>query len=114
MDIWSVGTIFVELVWRAPFLPGETDMDQLKRIFTMLGSPSETEWPVSRGYDRQTLMTQGHTTLPDYHDMSGLPKQNWQSIIASLGQEGIDLIVGLLRLGPTRRPSARQVTTERC
>jgi len=47
VDIWSVGTIFVELVWRAPFLPGESDMDQLKRIFTMLGSPNEMDWPVS-------------------------------------------------------------------
>ena len=86
-------------------------MDQLKRIFTMLGSPNEIEWPVRRlSQIRATSDFQGFTALPDYHDMSGLPKQNWQSIIASLGQDGIDLVVDLLRLGPTRRPSAIQVS----
>ena len=42
-----MGTIFVELVWRAPFLPGTSDIDQVKRIFQMMGSPEERDWPVS-------------------------------------------------------------------
>jgi hypothetical protein len=45
--MWSVGTIFVELVWRAPYLPGNSDVDQMKRIMQMMGSPDEATWPVS-------------------------------------------------------------------
>lgn len=48
VDIWSVGTIFAELMLRTPYMPGETDMDQLKTIFRALGTPTEEEWPVSR------------------------------------------------------------------
>ena len=46
VDIWSVGTIFAELMLRIPYLPGESDMDQLKTIFRALGTPTEEDWPV--------------------------------------------------------------------
>lgn len=46
VDIWSVGTIFAELMLRIPYLPGESDMDQIKTIFRALGTPTEEEWPV--------------------------------------------------------------------
>lgn len=47
VDIWSVGCIFAELMLRIPYLPGESDMDQLKTIFRALGTPTEEDWPVS-------------------------------------------------------------------
>jgi serine/threonine protein kinase len=46
VDIWSVGTILAELMLRIPYLPGESDMDQLKTIFRALGTPTEEDWPV--------------------------------------------------------------------
>lgn len=33
IDMWAVGCILAELLLRAPFLPGESDLDQLTRIF---------------------------------------------------------------------------------
>jgi cyclin-dependent kinase 7 len=45
--MWSIGCIFAELMLRTPYLPGESDMDQLKIIFRALGTPTEEEWPVS-------------------------------------------------------------------
>lgn len=47
VDIWSVGCIFAELMLRTPFLPGDSDIDQLDVINRALGSPTEEEWPVS-------------------------------------------------------------------
>lgn len=47
VDIWSVGCIFAELMLRIPYLPGESDMDQLNTIFRALGTPTEEDWPVS-------------------------------------------------------------------
>ena len=46
VDMWSVGCIFAELMLRTPYLPGESDMDQLKTIFRALGTPTEEDWPV--------------------------------------------------------------------
>ena len=53
VDIWSVGCIFAELMLRIPYLPGETDMDQLKTTFRALGTPTEEEWPVSHTNNRE-------------------------------------------------------------
>lgn len=47
IDIWAVGCILAELLLRVPFLPGESDLDQLDRIIQVLGAP-EKVWPVSK------------------------------------------------------------------
>ena len=41
------------LLLRIPFLAGETDLDQLAKIFQAMGTPTEESWP-------------NHTKLPDY------------------------------------------------
>ena len=46
IDIWSVGCILGELLLRSPLFPGESDLDQLTKIFQVLGSPTEETWPV--------------------------------------------------------------------
>lgn len=45
VDIWAAGCIFAELMLRTPFLPGDSDLNQLSTIFRALGTPSD--WPVS-------------------------------------------------------------------
>ena len=54
IDMWSAGCIFTELanVGRLLF-PGNDVDDQLKRIFRLLGTPTEEQWPAM-------------TKLPDY------------------------------------------------
>ncbi|XP_071586580.1 cyclin-dependent kinase 7 isoform X2 [Heliangelus exortis] len=45
VDMWAVGCILAELLLRMPFLPGDSDLDQLTRIFETLGTPTEEQWP---------------------------------------------------------------------
>merc|ERR1712217_647430 len=45
VDIWSVGCIFSEMVNGRPLFPGNTDTDQLQKIFKIMGTPSEQSWP---------------------------------------------------------------------
>jgi len=47
VDMWAVGCILAELLLRTPFLPGDSDLDQLNKIFQALGTPTEENWPVS-------------------------------------------------------------------
>lgn len=36
IDMWAVGCILAELLLRVPFLPGESDLDQLTKIFQVI------------------------------------------------------------------------------
>jgi len=45
VDIWSVGTIFVEMITKKPLFMGDSEFDQIFRIFRILGTPNETMWP---------------------------------------------------------------------
>lgn len=43
MDVWAIGCIFCEILGRRPLFDGRDHMDQLKRIFEVIGYPSEEE-----------------------------------------------------------------------
>jgi cyclin-dependent kinase len=53
VDMWSIGCIFAEMSNRTPLFPGDSEIDEIFRIFRILGTPNETHWP-------------GVTSLPDY------------------------------------------------
>lgn len=44
VDIWSVGCIFAELITREQLFIGNGEIDQLSKIFSVLGPPSEDNW----------------------------------------------------------------------
>ena len=39
---------FPELMLRTPYFAGDTDIDQLAKIFAALGTPTEEKWPVNK------------------------------------------------------------------
>ena len=39
VDIWAVGCILAELLLRVPFLAGDSDLDQLSKIFQVASFP---------------------------------------------------------------------------
>lgn len=45
VDMWSVGCIFAELLIGDYFLEGTSEIDQLTKIFTLLGLPTRAKWP---------------------------------------------------------------------
>ncbi|KAJ8267527.1 hypothetical protein COCON_G00126990 [Conger conger] len=45
VDLWSVGCIFAEMFRRRPLFRGNSDVDQLGKIFDVLGVPSMDDWP---------------------------------------------------------------------
>jgi serine/threonine protein kinase len=47
MDVWSVGAVLAELISLCPLFPGTNDIDQMFRVFQVMGTPSPENWPVS-------------------------------------------------------------------
>jgi serine/threonine protein kinase len=45
LDVWSLGCIFAEMLTKKPLLPGDSEIDQLYKIFQFLGTPNEENWP---------------------------------------------------------------------
>ena len=41
VDMWATGCILAKLLLRLPFLPGDSDLDQLSKIFMARGTPNE-------------------------------------------------------------------------
>ncbi|KAH9169911.1 kinase-like domain-containing protein [Lactarius sanguifluus] len=94
VDIWSVGCIFAELMLRTPYLPGETDMDQLKTIFRALGTPTEEEWP-------------GHTKLPDYVSIGQFPRTPLRDLFTAATADTLNLLSKCIVYEPRKRISAK-------
>ncbi|RPA76374.1 Pkinase-domain-containing protein [Ascobolus immersus RN42] len=99
VDVWSLGTVFAELILRTPLLPGQSDLGQLSLIAKALGAPSERNWP-------------GVSALPDWvPPTEGGPEQGMDFFVgmfASVGVEGAELVRGMLRLDPKKRVTAEE------
>jgi len=96
IDMWSMGTIFAEMVNRRPLFQGDSEIDQLFRIFRVLRTPTEEIWP-------------DVTKLPDFK--ATFP--NWTTfelkpIMKNLGPAGMDLLEQMLIYDPSKRISARK------
>lgn len=115
VDIWSVGTIFAELMLRVPYLPGESDMDQIKTVFRALGTPTEEEWPVSEPniYIRNpltcTYRAKGYTKLPDYVAVGQFLKTPLRDLFTAASADTLNLLSRCLVYEPRKRISAKEV-----
>jgi len=95
VDIWSAGCIFAEMLAKRPLFPGDSEIDQLFRVFRTLGTPNEEVW-------------RGCTNLPDYK--SNFPKwvrQDLKKIIPEADPLAIDLLERMLIYEPNQRVSAK-------
>jgi serine/threonine protein kinase len=96
VDIWSVGCILAELCLKKPFFQGDYDIDQLFKIFKILGTPDKDSWPEI-------------TSMPHYKDT--FPKwsaKKLQDVLPNLDTNGIDLLAKMLCYDPNKRITAKQ------
>lgn len=95
VDIWSVGCIFAEMVNGRPLFPGNTDQDQLQKIFKVLGTPNETMWPSC-------------IELPDWKpDYPVFPAVEWNTVVPNLDAYGVDLLTLMLKYDPNQRVNGK-------
>ena len=90
VDVWAVGCILAELLLRIPFVAGDTDLDQLAKIFQAMGTPTEESWP-------------GHTKLPDFVQFKTYPLTLLSDIFTAASPDLIELMSHLLNVDPMQR-----------
>ena len=93
VDMWSVGCIFAELHRRAPYFPGNGEIDQLGKIISARGTPTEETWP-------------GVTSLPTYIPYNECAEKPLRENFAAASDDALALLGALLTMCPAKRISA--------
>lgn len=96
VDLWSIGCIFAEMVNQKPLFPGDSEIDQLFKIFQIRSTPNEENYP-------------GVSQLPDYKNIfPQWRRQDLSTIVPTLCPAGQDLLDRLLEYVPNKRISAKE------
>lgn len=97
VDMWSLGIIFAELFLLTPLFDGSSEVQNLFKMFEMLGTPNEDTWP-------------GVTKLEHYGSLYKFPRwaPSKESLIkkmkaAGADNDAADLVERLLRPNPLVR-----------
>mmetsp|Transcript_40668 Transcript_40668/g.100982 ORF Transcript_40668/g.100982 Transcript_40668/m.100982 type:complete len:360 (-) Transcript_40668:384-1463(-) len=95
VDMWSIGCIFAELVTHKPLFPGDSEINELLKIFQCLGTPSPDDWP-------------GVRTMPRYLDVY----ERWtatdlKSVLPRMHDNAVRLLARMLALWPDHRLKAQ-------
>jgi serine/threonine protein kinase len=94
VDMWSIGCIFAEMITRVPLFPGDSEIDQLFRIFRVLGTPNENIWP-------------GVSAYPDFKET--FPRWETRDLSTAVPKASplaIDLMTKMMAYEPSKRISA--------
>jgi len=96
IDTWSIGTIFAEMINKKPIFQGDSEIDELFKIFQILGTPTNAEW-------------EGVEDFPAYkREFPKWSRKDLAKIVPGLDRAGLDLLEKFLLYDPKTRISARK------
>lgn len=118
LDVWSLGCIYGEILSGGkPLFMGQGELDQINKIFSILGAPTEEKWPGAAKlplYNKVSYRVPSKSKLRDLFPSyvapggsSNNPNSNVRGII-SLTESGYNLLSGLLNMDPKQRTTARE------
>ncbi|KAL6945094.1 Cyclin-dependent kinase catalytic subunit [Hanseniaspora vineae] len=96
VDIWSMGCIFAEMCNRKPIFSGDSEIDQIFKIFRILGTPNDSVWP------DVVYLPDFKPTFPKWR------KQDLINVVKYLDNNGLDLLQQMLIYDPINRISAKR------
>ena len=125
VDIWTIGCVLAELALNEPLFTADTEIEQLFKIFSMLGTPEDWTTAGNIGearieFPKWQQVNISHAALPRKSDEFMqlcdilIPSREaaFQKLLrlsSVLGMEGMNLLEMLLNLDPQRRPTTEAV-----
>jgi len=95
VDIWSSGLIIGEMLKGHPIAAGDSEIDQLFKIFQILGTPDDSTW-------------NGVTNLPHFQFLfPRFPQADLYKCIPNAPTEAIELLYNLIQYDPKKRVCAQ-------
>lgn len=109
VDLWSVGCIFGELILggKEAIMQGQGELDQIDKIFTLLGGPTEQTWPAFEELPNAGLFRWKSSDIPQL-SLKFPVAQPLAGGRSFLDADGFALLEGLLTLDPSQRLTAAE------
>ncbi|KAL7079382.1 hypothetical protein ACQ4LE_001391 [Meloidogyne hapla] len=98
VDIWSVGCIMAELITGKTLFPGADHIDQLTRIMSVCGTPSEEFLKKISSEEARNYI----------RNMPRIERKNFKNFFQAATPEAVDFLEKTLNLDPDYRPTASQ------
>ncbi|KAI3792840.1 hypothetical protein L2E82_06731 [Cichorium intybus] len=95
VDLWAMGAIMAELFTLRPLFPGSSEADEIYKICSVIGSPTESTWHEG--------LELANTINYQFPELGGV---NLSSLIPSASKEAVNLISALCSWDPCKRPTA--------
>ncbi|KAL6047675.1 Cyclin-dependent kinase 11B [Balamuthia mandrillaris] len=97
VDMWSVGCIFAEMLLKVPLFKGKSELEQIDKIFRVLGTPDEQVWP-----DYPNL------PYPKRMKFRRYPRVLRETLRSTTTEAGFDLLSRMLHYDPAQRITATE------
>lgn len=97
IDIWAVGCIMAELYTFRPLFPGKSEIDEIFKICSVIGTPDKHDWP--EGYRLAAAM---NFRFPQFS------RTSLSVLIPNASQDAVVLMEDMLQWNPNKRPTAQQ------
>lgn len=96
IDVWAVGCILCELINRKPLFAGKDHVDQIRKIISTLGTPTEAE---------SLWLPEGGTARGFLAKCPAAPRVNWKQTLPTASENAIEVVSRMVTFDPTVRIS---------
>mmetsp|Transcript_31806 Transcript_31806/g.61268 ORF Transcript_31806/g.61268 Transcript_31806/m.61268 type:complete len:368 (+) Transcript_31806:90-1193(+) len=100
VDMWAVGCIFAELMLRQPYFAGNSDLDQIGKLCSALGTPTEQDW-------------KGMRALPDFVEFNFVAAPDKRQLFPNITDDALHLLNRCLTFDPNLRITAQEALAHR-
>ncbi|XP_026401872.1 cyclin-dependent kinase F-4-like [Papaver somniferum] len=97
VDMWAMGGIMAELLSLRPLFPGSSEADEIYKICSVIGSPTQKSW--AEGLQLANSINYQFPQLPGVH---------LSVLIPSASDDATNLISSLCSWDPNKRPTAAE------
>eukprot|EP00928_Gymnodinium_smaydae_P087082 TRINITY_DN71418_c0_g1_i1.p1 TRINITY_DN71418_c0_g1~~TRINITY_DN71418_c0_g1_i1.p1 ORF type:complete len:375 (+),score=88.10 TRINITY_DN71418_c0_g1_i1:115-1239(+) len=99
IDVWSVGCILCELIGRKPIFTGKDHLDQIKKILSVIGTPTEDDmaWLPAKSPARSFIKKVPPST-----------KQPWAAIYPKASADAVQALDTMLTFSPVKRKDVNE------